>query len=489
MGVKTPKGMEWNLLADYLSERGPGLGTSADYNSVNQLGKVAGEGTLFYQYDHGQDNLGLGRRDLNPARNNRGEITWRHRQELPGNAMLFGEIGYLSDRNYLEQYDETRFDEGKDVETVIGARQDSGAFSAMLWARPALYEFDTTTEWLPRADLYSFSHPLLNGMAYWSSHSSIGYAHLDPAQAPSDPTDPFTPFGMTYVRDAEGLVAMTRHEIDAPFMLGPVNINPWVMGEAAFWDEGLTDRNIDRFVLNTGVRAQLFATKVMPHIRSSIFNLNGLAHKMENTVEYSFTDSTRNLSEIAQYNEINDNAQERFAYRYTTQIFPGLIPAEFDPRFYAVRNGAGLWTSAPYHELVDDQQVVRLVSRNRLQTKVGPAHAQRIRDWMIWETGLTYFPDADRDNFGEELGLLYGNYRWNVNDRTSLLVDGVKDLFRRSQDYWSVGLLSQRSTRGSMFVSYRHVEAETFLTSRMLTASYSYQMSPKWISYDLAAIS
>lgn len=491
MNINAPRGLEWDLQADYLSDRGPGLGTTADYDLNNHLGRVNGGGTLYYQYDDGRDNLGLGRRRLNPESNSRGEITWQHRQQLPGNAMLFGEIGYLSDRNYLEQYHETRFDEAKDVETILGARQDSGAYSAQIWTRPALYEFDTTTEWLPRADLYSFSQPLLNGLAYWSSHSSLGYAHLDPATAPSDLSDPFTPFGMSYVRDAQGLVAMTRHEVDAPFMLGPVNIDPFVMGEAAFWEEGLTSDNIDRFVLNAGVRAKLFATKIMPFVRSSIFNLNGLAHKSETSLEYSFTDSTRNLSEIAQYNEINENSQERFAYRYTTQIYPGLIPAEFDPRFYAVRNGAGLWTSAPYHELVDDQQVVRLVSRNRLQTKVGPPQSPRIRDWMLWETGMTYFPDAARDNFGEDIGLIFGNYRWNISDRTSILADGTWDVFGSSQKYWNVGLLSQRSTRGSVYMSFRHVEAEDYFESETLTASYSYQMSPKWIStasmaYDVA---
>jgi hypothetical protein len=40
-------------------------------------------------------------------------------------------------------------------------------------------------------------------------------------------------------------------------------------------------------------------------------------------------------------------------------------------------------------------------------------------------------------------------------------------------------------------MSFRHVEAEDYFESETLTASYSYQMSPKWIStasmaYDVA---
>lgn len=490
--VDIPPGAEWDLLLDYYSQRGPMIGTQGEYDFLNRMGQVTGEFKGVYQYDGGLDNLGLDRRALIPRDENRGQLIARHRQRMPNGMMLFGEIGFISDRNYLEQFDEFRFDRDKDVETIGGIRQDLGAFSGSLWVRPELYEYDTTTEWLPRADIHGFSVPLLDGTAYWSSHSSIGYAHLDPAELPTDPADPFSPtlMGTPWLRDVDGLVAMTRHQLDAPFSIGPVNFNPWVMGEAAHWDEGLVASDINRFVGSAGVRATLVATKVMPFVSSEVFNLNGLAHKSEKSIEWSVTDSSQPLAQIASYNEFDENAQERLRNRAVVQIFPGMVPPEFDPRFYAVRNGAGLWVSAPYHELVDDQQVVRLRWRNRLQTKVGPLHNQRIRDWMIWENGVSYFPDS-ADNFGEHFGLLYSNYRWNLNDRTSLLADGVWDFFTNAQRYYNLGVLSQRSTRGSVYLAYRHVEAHNFLRSEIISASYSYRMSPKWIStaavsYDVA---
>ena len=485
LSIDTPRGTEWDLLGQNYSSRGPAIGTQWTYDFLNRMQQVTGQGKAMYQYDGGRDVLGRDRRTLAPKDENRGQFILRHRQRTDQGITLFGELGLLSDRNYLEQYDETDFDEAKDVETIAGIRQDTGPFSAEFWSRPRLNPFDTTTEWLPRADIYTFSVPMLNGSAWWSSHSSAGYAHLDPTELPADPTDPFSPTlaGTPYIRDAQGLVAMTRHRVDAPFMMGPVNINPWVMGEAAFWDAGLLTTDISRFVANAGLRATLTATKVMPFVRSHLFNLNGLAHKSEKIIEYSFTDSSRNLGQIAQYNEFDENSQERLRNRIVGQIFPPLmVPAEFNPRFYAVRHGAGLWVSAPYHELVDDQQVLRLRWRNRLQTKAGPVHNPRIRDWMIWESGVSYFPDAAADNFGEDFGLLFHNYRWNISDRTCLLADGTWDFFSNRQNYWNVGVLHQRSTRGSVYISYRHVEARNFLDSEIVTGSYSYQMSPKWIS-------
>jgi len=490
-GIEKIPGMEWDLLANYMSKRGPGAGTAIDYSGNNDLGSYQGNGRGYYQYDSGIDNLGLDRRNLIPPSQNRGEATFRHRQNLPGDALVFGEIGYISDRNYLEEYYESRFDTDKDIETLLGAREDQGAYSAMLWGRADLSGFEATTDWLPRADLYSFSKPLFNGLLYWSSHSSAGYADTQQLPPPTDPNDPYTPLGMPYNTNASGVVAMTRHELAAPFMMGPVNVEPFVMGEAAYWQQGFTSDSVDRYLMNTGVRARMTATRVFPFVRNEILNLNGLAHKHDTLLEYAFTQSSRGMNEIVQYNELDDNAQERFRARFPLQIYPGVVPAEFNTRNYALRNGAGLWTSAPYHEVADDFQALRISFRDRLQTKVGPADAPRIRDWMTWEYGATFFPNADRDNFSKDFGLLYNRYSWNLSDRTTVLANANWDLFNPAQNLWSVGVLSQRSLRGSVYLGYRQVKATDYLDSQTLIGSYSYQMSPKWIStasyaYDVA---
>ncbi len=482
LGLPKQPGVRLDLLADYRTKRGPGIGTRAEYSGKNDQGAYQGNGTLYYQYDSGHDNLGLDRRRLDPANNSRGEATWRHRQQLNGGAVLFGEIGYLSDRNYLEQYHENRFDSEKDVETLLGIRQDQGAFSAMLWGRTDLSGFEANTQWLPRADLYSFSQSLFDGLLYWNMHSSLGYADLQGMKPPTDPNDAYNPNGLTGIQDANGLVAMTRHELDMPFNLGPVNFEPFVMGEAAYWDEGTTGQPVDRYLVNAGIRARLSASRIYPFVRSDVLNLNGIAHKHDTMLEYSITDSSQSVNQILQYNEIDENSQERFRSRYVDQVFGGTLPTQFNPRNYAIRNGAGLWTSAPYHELADDQQALRFSFRDRLQTKVGPIDAPRIRDWMVWEYGATFFPKSTRDNFGEDFGLLFGHYRWNVSDRTSLLTDASWDLFQSAQNIWSVGVLSQRSLRGSVYLGYRQVEAKDYFESQTIIGSYSYQMSPKWIS-------
>jgi hypothetical protein len=134
--------------------------------------------------------------------------------------------------------------------------------------------------------------------------------------------------------------------------------------------------------------------------------------------------------------------------------------------------------------------VLRMGWRHRLQTKVGPVNAPRIKNWMTLDLQASYFPNANRDNFGTPVGLYSGRYNWYVGDRTTFVASTLFDTFDNPETLWSFGINSQRSTRGSVYVGLRNISGGSTLHTQILTASYSYVMSPKWISsastaYDL----
>jgi lipopolysaccharide assembly outer membrane protein LptD (OstA) len=490
-GVELPPGVDMGVHFDYMSLRGPGLGLNTDYDVDGHLfGLPAhheGLSQLYYINDSGEDNLGLGRRDLS-APNNRGRAMWRNRTDLSPDTWINSEIDYISDRNFREQYDELGWDRDKDSETLLNLNHQfgNGQFSGLVKGR--INDFSDQTEWLPKFDLFNLGEPLFGDALTWSSHSSIGYGRIRPAEAPSDPADVFQP--LPYYQKASGLVGMTRHELNAPFMLGAMNIDPYVMGEAAAWGEDYNGDSLGRLYGSAGIRGSLQFFKALPDYRDPIFGLNGLAHKSQIDFDYYYAQATESLSDVPQYNEFDEDAQDRFRERYIPLEFGGVLPPEFDPRFYAVRSGAGRGVADPYFELVDDQHVLRLGWRNRLQTKVGPPDRPRIKDWMIFDLEATVFPNADRDNFGETLGLINGRYIWNVGERTSLLASGIFDVFEGGQRIWNAGVLTQRSARGSLYVGYRQVDVGP-IESQLITGSYSYRMSQKWVStlgaaYDIA---
>ena len=483
LGIDEPAETRWDLLADYYSERGPAVGTGGNYRGIDLFGVAgpfSGTGLSYYIHDTGNDDLGNDRRSLPTSNDNRGRVLWRHRHELPANMTIIGEVGYLSDRNFLEQYEEYEFDAGKDNETLLYLKQQYDNWAWTLFTRTQLNDFSNTTEWYPRADNFILAQPLLGGLLNYSGHSSAGYGQLRPADAPTNPADIFTP--LPFVANVGGGVVVSRHELDFPLHFGAVNLVPYLFGEAGFWHQDLTRNDLQRYVGSAGVRGSIAAWRIFPFVSSRIMNLNGLAHKMVFDFDYSITDASEGLGLVPQYNEFDDNGQERFRSRLITNTFRNALPATFEPRFYAVRAGASRGVTSPYPELIDDQHALRLGWRHRLQTKVGPPEDLRIKDWMTLDLEATYFPDPNRDNFGEDIGLLGGRYNWAIGGRTSILASAYYDLFTNAQQLWNIGIISNRSTRGSAYIGVRQIRGAGVLDSQIVTASLSYTMSPKWIT-------
>ncbi len=491
-GVGLPDEADWDLQLDYFSKRGPAVGTGGKYDGfVHLFGTTArarSEGNIYYIHDDGEDRLGQGRNHLPLESSNRGRALWRNRLDFPFGTTWINEIGYLSDRNVLEQYWEPEWDTGKDYENVINLRHQQDNLTASLLFRTHLQDFENTTDWLPRVDLTMLSENIPGTPLLWSTRSSVGYGRVHPAEAPFNPaTDIFTP--LPYYTPSEGVVAMTRHEIDLPMAVGPVNVVPYVLGEAAHWNQDRFGDDVSRLYGSAGVRASIMFSRYMPGVYNPILGLNGLAHKMVFDVDYSYSEATESLNRLAQYNEFDEDAQERFRERFMLLEFGGVLPTEFDPRYYAVRSGAGRYVTAPYHELVDDLHVVRLGWRHRWQTRTGPPQAPRIVDWMTLDLETSVFPD-DAQNFGETFGLISARYAWNVSSRTRFLANTIFDVFDPGQQVWNVGVLSQRSSRGSIYFGYREIRAGP-VDSRLLVGSLSYHPSEKWVwtfgsSFDVA---
>jgi lipopolysaccharide export system protein LptA len=510
-GIDRIPGTRWNLDLNYLSYRGPQIGTNGTWRGVGRFGldgPFQGQGYASFIYDGGNDNLGLDRIDLNPAQHARGGLNVRDRQDLPQGMVLQSELSFLSDRNWLEQYREREFDTGKDYETLLYLRQNLDNWGWSVQGRPRLYNYYNTTQWLPRGDLFGLAEPLFGGLLTWSSHTYAGYAQQRIADQPTDPQDLYTV--LPFEGNGQGLVAATRHEIDMPFQLGALHVVPYALGEEAFWGSAfhnidsptpvdgrifgstqVNEGSLNRLYGSLGARASLEMWKTFPEVQSDVFNLHGLAHKMVFDADYSFSTSNQALGLVPQYNEFDDNAQEQFRRRLLVNTYDGTLPPQFEPRFFAVRSGAATGVTTPYNELVDNMNVLRLGWRHRLQTKVGPINAPRIKNWMTLDLETSLFPDYNRDNFGQLFGLYGARYNWYMGDRTTLTAGALLDSFSNHETLWNVGLISQRTARGTVYVGVRDIQGPPLLHTEILTASYSYVMSPKWISsvgtaYDLA---
>ncbi|MEQ1903695.1 MAG: organic solvent tolerance protein OstA [Pirellulaceae bacterium] len=487
LGIRNrPENTRWLGIVDYMSERGLGLGSELDYARQSLFGlpgRAEGYYRSWFIRDKGLDQLGRDRFNLVPEEEMRGNMLLRHRNRFEPGYSLRAEVGYLSDRNFLEQFYERRWDMEKDYTTGAWLERNVGTQSFNLLTNYQFNEFFTQTSWLPRADHFVIGQPLLNDRIVWHAHSHIGYGRFRSATAPLDPTD-LAPFDYLAweAPKATGVRMGTRHELDAPFQLGPVKVVPYLLGDLSYWQQDLTQSDLVRGYGQIGLRSSLPFWKVDPTVQSTLWNVRGLAHKVTLESEVFFADASQNMDELPLYDPLDDDAQEHFRHRLafnTFGILPGgNVPLQFDERYFALRSGMQNWVAAPSAEIADDLAIVRFGANQRWQTKRGMPGQERIIDWITFNTHVTLFPMADRDNFGQDWGVFNYNFRWYLGDRLSLVSDGYADFFSQGLRTASVGFHLGRPENGSLYLGFRSIEGP--ISSNIINASVDYRMSDKW---------
>jgi hypothetical protein len=487
LGIENkPPGSAWTLSTDYFNLRGPALGTDYKYQGDTLFG-IPGPYRGFIDaygiHDMGHDNLGRDWRDLAVPDPFRGRVLARHRQDLPGDWTLTAELGLVSDRNFLEQYFELEWDTFKDESTDLDLKKITENRSFEITAEVRPNGFVTDTQWLPRGDHFMFGQPLFFDRLTWHEHTSIGYAQMLTASAPTDPAQVAVISPLSWEAQVQGARAATRHEIDMPLDAGPFRVVPYVLGEAAYWGEDLSGNPLTRTYGQAGIKASLPIWRTDPTIQSELFNLNGLAHKVTFEGEFLYADASQDLSQLPLYDRLDDNSTEfsrrQMAVRTFGQPVGTFIPTRFQEQFYALRSDLQGSVAAPT-EIADDLMEFRLGMNNRWQTKRGIAGQQRIIDWIVLDVNAVLFPNSARDNFGAALGLVDYGFRWHVGDRLTLLSDGFYDGFNQGLRQVTVGAFMSRPEHGSIYVGFRSTEGP--ITSEILTGSISYRMSEKWIA-------
>jgi lipopolysaccharide export system protein LptA len=498
LGVRNrPENTRWLGLVDYLSERGLGFGAELDYSRQSWIGlpgDVDGYYRSWFIRDSGTDRLGRGRLNLEPEKENRGNILLRQRNRFEPGYSLRSEIGFITDRNFLEQYYQRRWDTEKDYTTGLWLERNVGTQSFNVLGNYQVNEFFSQTSWLPRADHFVIGQPLFNGRLTYHAHSHIGYARFREATSPLDPADllPFSNLAWETPK-ATGVRAGTRHQIEAPFQLGPLKVIPYGLGDATYWQQDLNQDDMLRGYGQVGIRTSLPFWKVDPTVQSILWNVNGLAHKVTLESDMFFADASQDLDRLPLYDPLDDDSQEAFRRRLAFNSFglpPGVfVPMQYDERYFALRRGMQNWVAAPSAEIADDLAVMRFGANQRWQTKRGMPGQERIIDWVTLNTHVTLFPNADRDNFGQEWGMFNYDFSWFLGDRVSILSDGHADFFSQGLRTASLGLRLGRPENGSVYFGYRSIEGP--ISSNLLNAALVYRMSDKWgiranAMYDLS---
>lgn len=494
LALRPPPSHKWRLHLDYLSDRGPGGGTDYGYTVPNrQAGEFpflplppSGRGfsRLYALSDGGVDVLGG---DRGPAIDHptvRGRAGWFHQQELSDHWYFQGQVSYLSDQNFLEQYYKQEFDLGPNQETFAYATGRWGN----LWAGGLVQQrlgqdWQTRTNWLPRVD------GAVVGQSFWDllvydARANAGYNRFRPAEGNPWPVQPTDQIAVDTGRFDLG------QELSIPFGLGPFQLAPYGTLDLAYYTRDLTGDDRGRAYGGGGVRGSLPFSRLYDEAASELFNVRGLYHKVTLGANYYYARSDTPFTQLPQLDRLNDDTLD-YTYRYTRpQQFKTVGGAQgfalstsplFDPQRYAIRR-----LVEDRVDTLDDVQVLQGDLRQRFQTKRGYPGLEHTVDLFTLDLSGSLFPDPDRDNFGKPFAFLEYAALWNVGDRVAVLSNGWLDPIENGARYWTLGASLDRPDRTNFFLGYRQTDP---LNSKQVTLSAGYQLSRRYyanaaVSYD-----
>ena len=477
-----PKGVDWEISTDYLSDRGPAIGTNLNYTLPGLFafpGQVRGVFDAWGISDRGVDRLGLDRLAVQPEKDFRGRALLRHRHRLLNDYEFIAQLGWLSDRNFLEQYLENEWDNDPDHVTGVRLRKYYHNQLFDLSANIRLNDFYQETERLPELNHYLFGGTFLGQRLTWQMHNHASYARMNVADTPQDPVQAANHFPLPGEVAGEGVVASTRQELSIALPFGPFKFRPIASFEAAHYGEAADGESLTRLLGQAGLQLNLPMFRVDPTIQSSLLNMRGLAHKVDWTAEYWYADSDTNLDELPFYDPLDDNAQEQFRRRFIGNTFAGTLPGQFDPRTYAFRHGIQRSITSPSDVIADDLQQFRFGVHQRFQTKRGLPGRDRIVDIVQFDVDTILFPKSDRDNFGETVGPTTYDFRYHLGDRYSILSDGYFDFFDDGLRSISAGLRTSRPGVSDAYIGILSLEGP--ISSTVLRTAYDYRLNEKWI--------
>jgi len=430
---RKPPGYNFYLDADYWSERGPGIGIEGKYNRENYYGQFLS----YYLRDLGKDSVG--QTDIEPEQPDRGRVLWRHRQYLPQNWEFTGELSWITDPAFLNEFYEYEDESEKAQETLLYLKKQVDDQALTILASKRLNDFYTRTEFLPQVGYNMIGRSLLDDHLTYFQDSEVAYARYRPRQRTALP-------GEIPERGSSGeLVADTIHELDWPIRIGPAGVVPFVEGRASYFEENLRRSGPeDRYAWRTGARAATQAWRVYPQVESDFWDVHGIRHI--NT--FDVRASTAGVSVPSR----------------------DLIP-------YDVTEAG-----TPIVQGVDSTGVIELGWRQRFQTKRGLLDERETVEWLILDLeGFFYDNRVDPPEIAPDgraaLNHLEFHTTWRTTDSVSLWTDTNYETDDKNLDLFAVGMTVTHSPRLSYSVGHRYIpdgeSAQTFV-------SFDYHINEKW---------
>lgn len=438
LGIQPPEGVDATLLLDYYSKRGPEVGIDVDYKRETYYGLFRST----FIYDNGTDNLGaLRKQEETPSTETRGRILWRHRHYLPNDWEATIEVAYVSDANYLEEWQKSEWFEGKEQETALYLKRAKGTQAVTVLANWRMLDFVNQTEHLPELAYRRIGDTWFDPVVLYHE-SRIGMVRYLPDNRHEMQHYDFNNLSRTdatFRFDA-------REEAELPLKFRAVNVVPFTSLRGTYWDgQPLEEGTFWRGLGVWGLRGASSLSRVYDDVNSELLDVHRIRHVVK--PEYAFW----------------------FAGSDTRSQL--ITPFDY-----------GVETIDPFYGAL-------LALKQTWQTKRGPESHRRTVDLLTLNLELGLFGNTEgrhdisngwvdplRPENSRTRNYFAGDLTYRLSDTTSFLYDFNFDLNDRSFDRHDVAIAVERDPRLSYVFGTRYAGD---INTNLVGGGWNYKLTEK----------
>jgi hypothetical protein len=468
-----PKNTDITYNLDYFGDRGPAAGIDGKYEggmiteTTHEPWAFNGTFSGFFVNDHGKDDLGRRREDVNPETDNRGRIELQHQHFLPDDWQLQLSLGYSSDPTFLEEWYPNEFWRHPPQETALYLKRQRDTEALTFLVTKQLNNFVTSSdlqqeqaeiERLPEIGYYRtgdalagdsltfFSENLGSALDFRRSRYSLAEQGFFPDETPGLPS-----FGTT---GEPGFVVFRgdfRQELDYPFSAGKFRVVPYVIGRYTAYSNSPTSEAKNRVFAGTGARLTTAFWKVDDTVESQFFDLHRLRHVIEPELNVFTSAQNVDRNKLFQFDEPIDEIND---------ITGGQIALH--QRWETKRGDAGRWRSVDFLTVNVEGNFFTHKPKDALMDP------EKFRGLFFQSMPEASIP---RNSINSDA-------TWRVSDTTAVISDVEYNLDKNKVATASVGFAAQRGDRVNYFLGQRYIQPlnsniTTFITNYQLTTKYS----------------
>lgn len=481
LGLEKPGNTKLDLLTDLFIERGPAIGLKGRWKEDSQQGE-------FFAYtlpsDRGWDTLQSGAK-LNHDEDFRGIIYGEERWRVDDEWTIFAEIAYQSDPTFVPALFSLLGETRREFTNAISARRLEDNSYLSLEVRGNLNNF-LTNEYLEESQGYSvtktpqityarLADDLLSGLApgfltYTSEVSAtrmqlnfdtataaehgLRNAALSQAAFGIAPNDNFANVLSARGLSETGVLRFdTRHELNMKTDLGPVKINPFVVGRVTLYDNDFAAYSPEendnlRLWGAAGVRFSTTVQHVYEGADSKFFDVHRLRHIIEPNATVWYAGTNVDRTSLPVFDEPVEGLVEGGMYR-----------VGINQTFQTQRGGPGQWHNVDLLTLSTDY----VYSTGDVDQR-GP-----------FGRFFDYRPEFS--NPGEYATI---DAVLRLTDATSVTSSEIYSFDRNETAATSVGLLIREAPKFSAAIDLRFLNPEN---STFLNLALNYELTSKYVVY------